>query len=250
MMTTAISSDTSRDQLAAALAGVDGGTLVSIEVQKKGVERGPKGSKKVYGNDRVHTLIWAGFDYGELVALADRYLLQMENTGTLVRTLLAEAERDGHTGITIATACAAVQEVRDSFRQVLNGSETESTNAHVFRPLVHDGEPIPGCKVYSGAGGSNPRSPIPGTVYIRGVKVGERVLEPAPEGAWQTQSRPKTIIKNLLRRKLPIGRFVQYILSPDTGFKMRIGKEASEAADGDGVKLRARAVHDIIQLAS
>lgn len=249
-MTDVISSDASRDQLAASLAGVDGGTLVSIEVQKKGVERGPKGAKKIYGNDVVHTLIWAGFDYNDLVALADRYLLQMEDTGIMVRSLLAEAAASGHTGITIATACAAVQEVRQSIRQVLNGSETNSTNAHVFRPLEHDGEPIPGCKVYAGPGGPDPRDPVPGTVYIRGVKVGECVLEPAPEGPWKTQSRPKTIIKHLLKRKLPTGRFVQYILSPTSGFTMRIGKAASEAADDAGVKLRAKAVHDIIQLAS
>ena len=236
--------------LAQALADVDGGTLVSLVNRKKGVERGRRGSKTIYNNDLVHVLIWSGHDYEDLVRLSDERLLEMEQTGTLHKDLMAAANAKG-LDVSVQVTCAAVSEVRERFLRRLgsgDGPPPRDETAH-FRPLEVDGEVIRGCVIYCGPSRPlNLRAPKPGTIYIRGIKVGEKVLEPAPQ--WKTDSKPKTILKELLEKQLPSGPYVQYILTPSDDFELKMGKEASKAADESGIKLRAAAVHDVIQLAS
>lgn len=235
--------------LAHVLMDVDGGTLVSLVNRKKGVERGPKGAKEVYGDDLVHVLIWSGHEYGDLVRYSDEILKEMEQTGTLHHDLMDEAKDKG-LDVSVEVTCAAVTEVRERFSRYLggNGNGNGDDRQH-FRPLEVDGEVIRGCVVYCGPQRSDPRAPKQGAVYIRGVKVGEKVLQPAPNGYWDTQSRPKTIIKRMLEKQLPSGRFVQYILNPGDEFEFKMGKAASKAADDNGIKLVAEAVHDVIRLA-
>jgi hypothetical protein len=236
-------------ELAQVLMNVDGGTLVSLVNRKKGVERGPKGAKDVYGNDLVHVLLWSGHEYGDLVQHSDERLKEMEQTGTLHQDLMAEAKVKG-IDASVEVACAAVSEVRDRFARYLGGNGNgEGDERQHFRPLEVNGEVVRGCFVYCGPQRTDPRAPKPGAVYLRGIKVGEKVLQPAPNGHWKAQSKPKTILKRLLEKKLPSGRFVQYILNPGDEFEMEMGKAASKAADDNGIKLRAEAVHDVIRLA-
>lgn len=235
-------------ELAEALANVDGGTLVSYVNRTKGVERGRKGARVVYGNKLVHVLFWSGYSYNDLVLYSDERLKEMEAPGNLHQNLLSLAQSKG-LDVSIATVCAAVDEVRERFARRLGGNGNGKEDQTHFRPLEVDGEVIRSCVVYCGAARDESRAPKPGDIYLRGVKVGEKVLQPAPLGEWVADSKPKTIIKRLLEKQLPVGRFVQYIAQVGDEFELKFGKAASKAADDNGIKLSAEAVHDVIRLA-
>jgi len=102
-------------------------------------------------------------------------------------------------------------------------------------------------------GNGNPadpgRSPKPGTLYLSGVKLGEVVLKEAPNGHWRADHKPKTVVKQILRDMLPIGRYVRYCLDPDSLISFKVGKEASFSAKRGGVVIDPEAVRSLFKIA-
>jgi hypothetical protein len=211
------------------------GTFTGLITRKVGEERGSKGAKTTYGDDTVHVVLITGFSYEGLVQRSLEALPTVANAD-----IVAEAEsqhiRDKNgQPVTLADVATARAELEQSFRDTLAGTN-ESTMDHVYDPLVVDGETVVGGRVYKCAGsqghvpchcrtcsGDN-RAPKPGTIYLQGLKVFEEVLTPAPNGPVpKAQSAAKTLAKNLLRKRLPVRRYVSFRLEPGTEFILRAG---------------------------
>jgi hypothetical protein len=72
-----------------------------------------------------------------------------------------------------------------------------------------------------------------GTIYLQGLIISSKVLEADPNGPVPgSKSAPLTVAKEIIRRMLPISRYVSYRLTPDSGFLLRAGGAAAAAADG------------------
>lgn len=238
--------------LAANLAVAKKGTFTSLIIRKEGEERGAAGSKVTYGDDMVQVVIITGFKYERLVARSRDMLASM--TDAEVEALVAR----GYTGwsgrgakavevpVTRADFDAARAELTDSFDRTLAGTN-ESTTDHVYEPLVVNGETVRGARVYTG----NPNgqdAAVPGTVYLQGLKIGERVLDAAPNGPVPaSQSNPKTVAKNVLRSRLPVARYVSYRLDSAGGWLLSAGGAAVAACDTNGVTLDADRVNAAVE---
>jgi hypothetical protein len=240
--------------LAANLAAARKGTFTSLIIRKEGEERGPAGAKTVYGDDLVQVVVVTGFRYENLVARSRDQLASM--TDAEVDALVAR----GYTGwsgrgknavevpVTRADFDAARMELTDSFDRTLAGTN-ESTTDHVYEPLVVNGEVVRGSRVYTG----NPNgtdAATPGTVYLQGLKIGERVLDAAPNGPVPaSQSAAKTVAKNVLRSRLPVARYVSYKLDTSTpgAWLLSAGGAAAAACDTNGVTLDADRVNAAVE---
>jgi len=218
------------------------GNLVSLIVRKKGVERGKAGSKVQYDNERVHILLWTGFQYQSLVERSSRKLDELTAKSSHFLQDLAQATiAAGQPNTTIKDASEALQEIEDHFRHVLEGSPDSFDGntptdlpASIWEPLQVDGHFVKGAKVYIGlARPEDPRAPQPGSIYLDGVKLGEKVLEAAPH--WEANQKPKSVAKNIIRSWLPVGHYVRYNLGPEALSGLKVGKAASEAAKAAGV---------------
>jgi hypothetical protein len=238
--------------LAANLAAAKKGTFTSLIVRKEGEERGAQGSKVTYGDDLVQVVIITGFRYENLVARSRDMLANMSDAD--IDALVAR----GYTGwqgrgakavqvpVTRADFDAARAELTDSFDKTLAGTN-ESTTDHVYEPLLVNGEVVRGSRVYVG----NPNgqdAATPGTVYLQGLKIGERVLDAAPNGPVPaSQSNPKTVAKGVLRSRLPVARYVSYKLDAAGGWLLSAGGAAVAACDTNGVTLDADRVNAAVE---
>jgi len=251
------------------IGDLDQGTLVSLVLKKKGVQRGPSGARVVYDDDFVHVLVWSGFHYQALVERSFKKLHQLWGAGDLTKKLIQEVQAAGHMGVTVGDVAEAIQEVEDSLLKVIrSGQKVEDGNGNsdgyadradeemieeresVWTPLEVDGKRIRGAKVYEGSGDpNNPRAPIKGTVYVDGVKLGEKVLTPAANGTWRAKQKPKTVAKNLLRSWLPIGLYVRYALEPERLLTVKVGDEAGNYAKTEGVPVDPLAVKSLFKIA-
>ena len=228
------------------------GTVAYIEVRKKGVARGPASNKTIYGDDLVKVLLWTGFHYQSLVERSFKKLHQLWGRGDLYRTLLQAVHDAGHTAATLADISQAVQELDDSFtkgvRGDANGEEGDEPTS-VWEPLVVDGVFIPGAKVYVGEGGDDPRSPVKGTIYIDGVKLGEKVVEPSTNGSWLPKQKPKTVAKDILRSWLPVGLYVRYSLERERMLSLKVGAQASAAGKAENIQVDPEAIRSLFKIA-
>lgn len=233
--------------LATFLADARVGTFTGLITRKAGVERGSKDAKVRYGDDEVHVCIFTGFNY---TALVQRSLDALD--GIDLGALMSSAQAKGlkgwvgrgknavETDLTAQDFEDAAEELRDSFQATLDGTNESTTDA-VFEPLVVDGETVRGCRVYKGQtdaaierGDKAPATP--GTVYLQGLQVSSRVVTPAPNGPVPaSQSAPKTIAKDMIRRTLPISRYVSYKLEPGGDYILRAGGAAIAQAEKSGV---------------
>ncbi len=137
--------------------------------------------------------------------------------------------------LTRADYDAARTALRADLQGSIDGTAVD-VNENVYEPLTVDGETVRGCRVYVG-NPSGEHASAPGTVYLQGLKVGETVLEAAENGPIPaSKSKPESVAKRILRGRLPVGRYVSYALTPDSGFILRAGGAAAKAADKDGVK--------------
>jgi len=251
---------TTESTLATGLGTVGQGTVVSLIVRKKGVLRGPTGNQKVYGDDLVHVLLWSGFHYKALAERSYKKLLEIQSSGHLYTDLVKAARSKGAEEATIEDACAAVQEVADSLRLASLAPDRDipllTSNdgpSGVWKPLVVDGEVVVGAKVYDGPEGlrqDGPLAPTPGAIYLDAVKLGEVVLNPAPNGPWEVKSSPKTVVKDLVKAMLPSGLFVRYCLNESNLLAVKTGKAASLSAKRGGVQVNAEAVRSLFKIAS
>ena len=253
----------SNNKMAAALSEIgdsDQGTLFSWTGRKKGLTRGPKSNRQVYNDEAVHALIWTGFSYEKLVERSVKKLAAMMMAEDFMSQLAHEATETG-VEVTLADVMVGVQEVRESLMRVVDpdyipGSALLNAGAddpECWEPLVVNGVPVRGSKVYIGKGdptGKDHRAPKKGTVYITGVKLGERVLRPATAGRWETKRKPKTIVKSILRRRLPIGLYVSYALEPGRTVEIKVASEASAAAQADGVQVDPEVIRSLFKIES
>jgi len=241
MTTPAPETNANSAALAALLKDAKVGTFTGLITRKRGVVRGPKGSKKVYGDDLVHTVFLTGFKYDSLV---QRSLDALRAMGDDELDALVPA--DG--SFTRADLDEARGAMAVSFETTLDDNEeSTSTTAHVYEPLTVNDETVRGARVYRCTGKEgchcrdcNPddkRAPKDGTIYLQGLRIWRRVIEPAPNGPWHTKSKPLTLAKNALRRTLPVSRYVQYRLEPGTDFILRAGGTAAVEATSDGFVL-------------
>jgi hypothetical protein len=137
--------------------------------------------------------------------------------------------------LTRADFTTARKALRADLQGSIDGTAVD-VNEDVYEPLVVDGETVRGCRVYVGNPNGDDAS-APGTVYLQGLKVGQTVLEAAANGPVPaSKSKPESVAKRILRGRLPVGRYVSYALTPDSGFILRAGGAAAKAADKDGVK--------------
>ena len=236
------------------IGDLDQGTLVTLELQKKGVARGPRNNQTIYDDDVVQVLIWTGFSYPALVERGQKKLKALQAKGGFIQGLLQDTHNAGCTAATLAEVCAAIQEVEDHMRGVLAaGASTtgvvEDKTPH-WRPLEVAGKKIAGSRVYQGKERpEDPRAPVPGTIYIDGVKLGERVVTPAANGHWTVGSSAKTIAKKILQSRLPSGLYVRYCLDHEMVATVKVGREASEASKAAGIPVDPEAIRSLFKIA-
>lgn len=233
-MTSECNAGFASQQLGSLLAAAKSGTFAGLVVTKKGTTR--KGV--VYGDARVHVTFVTGFKYPNLVQRS----LDLLDTITDSTVMAA-----GGGVVTLDDVLAAREELRASFVKSVSGTN-EAVTDHVYDPLVVDGEKVRGGRVYKCVAETehecrcrdctdNKRAPRDGVIYIQGIKVAQKVLVEPANGYWATKSRPKTVAKNVLRRGLPIDRYVSYALTPGDPWSLRVGGAALEAATQDGLDL-------------
>jgi len=245
------------------LGSPDKGTLVYLEIRKKGTERGVAGNKVLYGDDVTAVLLWSGFEYKDLVERSYQKLHQMWSNGDLSKKLQEAVEAKGYPGMNASEMTVVIQETEDSFLKVIRDQELPpdetgmaliqdelGTIPQCWKPLEINGQMIRGAKVYAGRGDpNNPRAPKPGAIYIDGVKLGERILEPAKNGHWHAKHKIKTVAKDILRSWLPIGLYVRYSLDRDQlKNPPKVGKQASPAAKTAGIPIDPEALRQLFKL--
>jgi hypothetical protein len=232
-----------------------GSTFTGIITRLGGSERLAPGEKRGgekirYGDHLVHDLIITGFSYESLVQRS----LDTLNTlsiKALANEFINEVCYEGRgknaveRTVTVADVTAAIDDLRTSFNSTLNGTN-ESTNAHVFEPLVVDGESVRGGKVYNGGTTSNPKDPQDGDVHISGLRIAHKVIEEAEHGSLpKSKSAGKSVAKKLIKRKLPVGRYVSYRLRAGDDFILRVGGAAAIAAKDHEVEVRNTTVEAV-----
>ncbi len=200
--------------------------FTSLIIRRKGVRRGGK----VYGDDKVHSVFITGFSYKRLCKRSLDSLTRIKSSDVLSDL------QHLYTNMTLAHIVAARHDLREGLKRSTAGTNPISD---VFDPLRVNGEIVRGAKVYSGPGNSSdPRAPVPGTIYIQGLGVGHKILEKAANGP---PPRPNysmhTAIKNHIRWRLPVGRYVSYALTPGQDFELKIGGQAKIAVEQNNVKL-------------
>ena len=233
------------------------GTVFTALVHKMGVEHGQAPAKQVYGDDVTRVLIWTGFSHRALIARSMKILNHQLSKGGYIEKL-ARATLEEHSGTTIEDVCHALQETRDWFRRKLAGIPdadcdmppgTPLTGSH-WTPLVINGVVVRGCSIYSGlARPDDPRAPVPGTIYVRGLKLGERLVQPAPNGQWKADSKPKTLAKRIIQETLPVGLYCQYRLEPSRVSSVAVAAEAVQIAKDHKIPIDPGALTSMFKVA-
>lgn len=243
--------------LAALLADARVGTFTGLITQKQGTVKG--GVR--YDDDMVHTVIFTGFKYDRLVQRsleALQGITDQDIVDEAARTIVGTDPTTGEPvrGLTDAKTGAAVSlddvakaraELVESFQTSLDpDAESTSTTAHVYEALVLNGETVRGGRVYRCMKSEgikcfcrdctgDAKAPKDGTIYIQGLQVFTKVLEAAPNGkAPKPKSAAKTHAKNLLRKRLPVSRYVSYRLEPGDQWLLRAGGTAAMEAQKSG----------------
>lgn len=221
------------------------GTFTGLITKKVGKLAGRGADRKRYGDDEVHVTILTGFKYDNLVSRS----LEQVQTMSLASALAASIAKgivDGKgNALTLADFKAARDELVASFERTLDpAQESTSTTQDVFDTLEMDGEAVRGARVYRCSGKADcqcrnctdeAKAPLPGTIYLQGLRIHSTILTPAPNGpAPAPKSKAKTVAKNLLRKNLPVARYVSYRLEPGTDFILRAGGTAVAEAMGNG----------------
>ncbi len=242
---TAINTNANSALVSALLADARVGTFTGLITTKKGKEAGRGADKKLYGNDQVHVVIFTGFKYENLVKRSLAMVTTLD-----AATMVAEGAKKGNV-FTEADVEAARAELVDTYTKSLAGTN-ESTTAHVYNPLVVNGETVRGSRVYKCVAETkdedgndrvchcrtctgDAKAPLDGTIYLQGLQVFSKVLVPAPNGkAPAANSAPKTLAKNALTNHLPIAKYVSYALTPGDDFILAAGGTAAVEATKAG----------------
>ena len=243
--------------ISASLNGSKG--FAGLIIKKVGEERGPKGSKVRYGDDEVHTVIVTGFKYENLVKKSQAILATLKDED-IVNEAIAKGlkDKDGNL-ISLTDVADARAELDASFTATLNGT-SESTTDAVYEPLTVNNEAVRGARVYKCVKASgnckcrdcsgDVKAPKDGTIYLQGISVWSKVLTPAANGQVpEAASKAKTVAKNLLRKHLPVRKYVSYRLEPGTPFILKAGGQAEIEATANGFVVTDQIV-DLLEKAS
>lgn len=219
-------------------------TRLSGEVQS-GVRR---------GDHVVENVVLVGVNYLNLVERSrDLLTAEVSDPNFCARTAAAMATaglKCEITGAPITTqdvqdACTGTTRGRKglltAYGETLAGSNLDSTCSHVYEPLTVDGDVVPGCKVYNrvpATPGTDPKAPVVGTVYIAGITISSKVVEPSPNGDKVPGRRgPVAMVKDYLEETLglPSARYRTYRLLPGERYEVSCGSEAFHATLGGNV---------------
>ena len=246
----------SNSSILADIISESGGSFVGLVQTLKGTERlapGEKrgGNKLTYGDDKVHVSLYSGFSYSNLCQRSLNTLSTLD-----AETVLAEMQAKnlhgwdgrGEKATPVAITKDDVQEAINSLSAswtLSRGGLNESTNDHVFEPLIVDGEVIKGCRVYKGqtpeaVAAGKPAPATPGTIYLHGLQISRRVLVPAPNGPVpESKSSARVVAETFITKKTPMAAYRSYRLQPDTDFTLRaVGSEV--LSDITGIKVEAK----------
>lgn len=273
-MATVIDATNAHSRLAAQHLDGAGCGFYGLIQQKKGQTRGRGAAKQRYGDDTVHAVFVGGISYGNAVSASADELAAMRAKGELAR--LAAKGYDAWSGrgknavqvkVTLADFEAAADELADSFAKSLAGTN-KSTTGHVYEPLKvlrSDGtvETVRGARVYkcvakdpnheckcrmclAERGTPDNRAPVDGQINILGMRIGQKVLVPAPNGPIPaSKSGAKTVAKRVLRSRLKVGKIVSWVLEPNGEYVLRAGGDAAGAAGKDGVTIDPKALEAV-----
>lgn len=237
--------------VADALAKAKMGSFSSLIVQKKGEARGRGDERKVYGDDFVHVVLITGFDYKALVRRSLDILSGVSDDGVRLSNedVLKAIREKGLTGkdgkaVTFKEVEEARRDLVTSFVKTLE--DLQPTRPTSFGPLVVDGEMVVNAKVYLGGNDTKTvredgqvieREVVPGTIYLSGLKIGEKVLRKAENGPIpRPNSSGLTVAKSQIRRMLPVGRYVSYMLAPGSNFVLKVGGQEAVAVVQSGLE--------------
>ncbi len=144
--------------------------------------------------------------------------------------------------ITLADVQEALDRLRSSWALSRDGLN-ESSNDHVFEPLVVDGEVVRGCRVYTGQTDAAVAAGVPapatvGTIYLHGLQISRKVLTPAPNGHLpDSKSGPRVVAEKYILDQTPMAAYRSYRLQPGTEFLLRAGGTAMIEAEKAGIVL-------------
>lgn len=239
--------------VALALENGKAGTFTGLTTRKRGVDRGRGADRKTYGDDLVHVLVVTGFNYRRLCERSLNELAKLDLTTLVNSTKAIGYEGRGKNAIEVPVTLAHFEAAKLELAESLIKSEIQkntATHDHVYEPLVVDEKTVRGGRVYKCVADNpdhechcrdctgDPKAPLTGTIFLQGLKIGETILEAAPNGsAPRPKSNPKIVAKNLIRKYLPINRYVSYRLEPGTEFELAVGGTAAIKADKNGIKL-------------
>jgi hypothetical protein len=224
-------------KLAACIASARPG-FGGIVYTKKGKVRGGV----LYENDTVHDVFCHSFhyagdkglkarDFDALAGITDKEILDQiaaeglhgwSGRGRNATPVEVTKEHVAHARAKIEASCLKSATGRNS-----------ATTDDVYVPLVVNGKPVRGARVYvcsgketcrcSGCNPSDKRAPVPGTIYLRGLLESRNPLVDAPNGkAPAPKSNPVTVARRLFEKRLPSRRYVTYALTPGTDFFLAI----------------------------
>jgi hypothetical protein len=213
--------------LAGELAKVPADHFVAYTVKKVGKEVGKKGEKRRVGNAKVLTHLVTGFDYDQLMADSQTALDKLT-----VDAMFEKAKgRKGWGGKDAGWIPVTREHVEEAFEKVREFVAKSLAKEHDKesgrRPLMVNGERVPGVSVYRGDEtaytGSENTVPTPASIYVAGIKVHSVELEPADNPDTETQSNPVTVARKLIESFLPVSHYRTYRLDPDEDWSIRVG---------------------------
>lgn len=256
MQPTTNAGDTTIASALVELTKLDQGTLLVAEIHKMGDARGPADGRVIYGDDLVRVIIWTGFSYRALIERSDKMLRRQLAQGGYIERL-ARLTLEEHAETTIEDVCHALQETQDWLRRVLAGDNngagpSPSVMGVPWEPLQIDGALVRGSRVYNGPDRSplDDRAPVPGTIYVQGVKLGQKVLVPARNGAWRADSKPKSLAKRIIKEALPVGLYCQYRLEPERVNSVAVGEAACRESRAWGIGINSEALRSLFKIAA
>lgn len=249
--------DTKNFALALCLKAAKSGTFTGLVIKKVGKMAGRGADKKRYGDALVHVTMVTGFKYRSLCTRSLTALDEINAQEVLdymnakgIMGWQGRGAKAVQVPITLADINMAIEEIKASLALSETGDNTASTD-HVYETLTVDGQTVNEGRVYRCVKDNpdheckcrtcNPedeKAPLDGTIYLKGLKLQETVLEEAPNGyAPRSKSAPKIVAKNIIKSRLPIGRFVSYRLEPGQDWILNAGGAARLEMTNRGITL-------------
>lgn len=191
---------------------------VMVVTTKRGKVTGRGQDKKRRGADKVAAVVRIGVDYLDLVKDSKALCEAPNFINEVFEKVEAKGVTFGKNGDkpTLEDVALAVAETIASFDRTLNPDPTvQPTRVNPYKPLVWNGETIRGVKVYDGTGEGGV-----GDMHIYGLIEDKKVLEADEPIPASVPRKGTTAVKPIIRRMLPIAKWVQYTLVAGTEYRL------------------------------